>query len=349
MCWISYPRINKTNSTLVIDWMNVMRYMFFSLLFISSLSNAMVYCQATSSSEIFLKGEQSSSTGDKGETTNFPLTDLSSKVFPYSVDNFYDSPVGYESHAASTSLPPGSEAGWRRINDFLEVKLSYQGKTVPYGWTFTGNKVKCNSWPVGSVQNFGWIIDKTNVALRLTKNLVGGNIIIPRTVLYRQHWGVTDSQNGINDMVDESKYLYQLILTDAVLSFPAVCKVKTMNLDVDFGDVGLNEVNMKEVIKSIDFSCDRDAQLTLQVNSTRLPYGNNEGTKKVSFGTSSKNLNVDAEFEGMVNKGNGVLTPSVNVKKGNTVSVPVKFTLNQKGEISAGAFSADGYIILYQD
>ncbi|MDD8641645.1 hypothetical protein LAX15_21895 [Escherichia coli] len=331
------------------DWRNVMRFAFFFLLFVSSLSNAMVYCHANSQSEIFLKGSQASQTGDKGETTKFPLTNLSSKYFPYSVDNYYNSPIGYESHAASTSLPQGSEGGWRRINDFLEVQLSYQGKNVPYGWTYTGNKVKCNSWPRGSLQNFGWIIDKTNVILRLTKTLVGGNIVIPRTVLYRQHWGVADSPNAVNDMVDESKYLYQLVLTDAVLNFPAVCKMKTMNLDVDFGSVGLNEVNMKEVIKSIDFECDRDAQLSLQVNSTRLPYGNNSDNKKVSFGTSLKNLNVDAEFEGMVNKGNGMLVPPVSVKKGSVVSIPVKFSLNQKGDISTGVFNADGYIVLYQD
>lgn len=51
----------------------------------------------------------------------------------------------------------------------------------------------------------------------------------------------------------------------------------------------------------------------------------------------------------MKNKGNGVLTPPVSVKGNSTVSIPVKFNLKKRGEISEGNFSADGYIVLYQD
>ncbi|EBC2882953.1 hypothetical protein KEM74_002282 [Salmonella enterica] len=316
--------------------------------FFSSSANALVYCQASSGSIVTLKGEQTINTGNKGEITTFPLTNLSSLYFPYYVDNYYASPEGYESHAATTSLPSGSESGWRKINDFLEVKLLYQGRTVPYGWTYTGNKVHCNSWPLGSSQNFAWIINKTSVIIRLTKTLVGGDINIPRTELYRQHWAVANSAYATSDMVEMNKYLYRLILSNANLKFPAICKVNSINLNVDFGSLGMNEINMKEVLKSIEFTCDRDSQLTLMVHSTRIPYGNS-GEKKVSFGTSLENLDVDAEFDGMKNKGNGVLTPPVSVKGNSTVSIPVKFNLKKRGEISEGNFSADGYIVLYQD
>ncbi|EPH4538855.1 hypothetical protein ACS106_003616 [Escherichia coli] len=335
---------------MVITKGKTMRYFFCCFYGFSTLSNASVYCQATTSMDVFLKGEQSTQSGNKGDTTIFPLSNLSSRTFPYRVDKYYESPIGYESHAASTPLLPGSEPGWRKINDFLEVKLSYRGgmKTVPYGWTYADHQVKCNYWPIGSSQNFADIINKTEVTLRLTKTLVGNSLIIPRTILYRQHWGVVDSLSATN-VVDESKYLYQLTLTEATLSFPAVCRVNTVNLDVNFGSMGPNEINTKERIKSIDFICDRDAQLTLQVGSSRKPYGNNEGNKTVSFGSSLENLNVDAEFSGMTNKGNGILTPPISVKKGSVVSIPVTFRLNQQGAVAIGAFSASGYIVLYQD
>lgn len=59
-----------------------------------------------------------------------------------------------------------------------------------------------------------------------------------------------------------------------------------------------------------------------------LFYGNKIGENKVFLGTSLTNLDVAAEFSGMSNTGNDVLTTPVNVTAGTISSIPVKFRIN---------------------
>ncbi|MCZ4677020.1 hypothetical protein O4O00_21950 [Citrobacter sedlakii] len=258
--------------------------------------------------------------------------------------------LGYESHAGTTILSPGSEHGWRKINDFLEIKMTYQGhtgpKTIPYGWQYTGNQLRCNSFGTGSAQNFADIINKTAVQLRLTKTLVTGSVDIPHTVLYRQHWGVINSASP-DDLISNSKFLYELVLSGATINFPVTCKVESINLDVDFGEIQRHEIDSKQILKNIRFSCDRDSQIRLQVQSVIKPHGLTD-VKYVSFGSSSVNLDINADFNGMTNDGKGNLEPAVSVKKDTQVNIPVKFTLKKNGDISTGSFYANGYIVLYQ-
>ncbi|ECP3589080.1 hypothetical protein FZH48_25780, partial [Salmonella enterica] len=284
----------------------------FTLFFIifslySNASHAVLYCQATTSQTVLLQGRNVVGSGEVGSTSFFPLTSLSGVNFPYYIDH-HSGVKGVEVHAATTFLPPSrSGNGWLKINDFLEVKMLYRNHAVvPYPWIDAGFRPSCDDFGIGTPQNFARIIDRTSVEIRLLKTMLGNNIHIPRTSLYRQHWGVASSTSSAG-AADVNKYLYELVLSEAYLEFPAICKFSSMDLNVNFGKLNMSEIALKKIPKKLTFVCNRKSQVVLEIHSIKSPSEKPlNGT--VSFGTTIKNLDANARFIGRTVDSLGRLT-----------------------------------------